>query len=61
MPGCSDGSLNSWKILPAPPAAVKYWRLEENATMRDMILGIGMNNVHYNEGCHILLHFSYSR
>ena len=34
------GKLPSWSNLPAPPIAKAYWKLSDNATMRDVLLVI---------------------
>ena len=35
-----EGRLPMWSALPAPEIAVKYWKLEQEAKMRDVILAI---------------------
>jgi hypothetical protein len=42
-----QGRIPEWKGLAAPLIAKKYWRLEEGATFRDLLL-----NVRADEACH---------
>ena len=35
-----EGKLPMWSNLPAPEIAATYWKLEEGAMMRDVILAI---------------------
>ena len=35
-----EGKLPMWSNLPAPEIATNYWKLEEGAMMRDVILAI---------------------
>lgn len=42
-----EGRLPEWESLPAPAIAIRYWRLKEGATMRDVLL-----NVRADEACH---------
>ncbi len=50
-----EGSLQHWKHTPASDAAKAYWRLHENATLRDVILSIRADEVVHREVNH---HFS---
>lgn len=41
------GRLPKWSNMAAPAIAIKYWKLPNNATMRDVLL-----NVRADEACH---------
>ena len=43
------GTLPMWSRLEAPEIAVKYWRLEPKATMRDVIENIRADEMHHRE------------
>jgi len=43
-----SGRIPEWKDLKAPPLALKYWRLEEGATMRDVLLAVRADEVSVN-------------
>ena len=34
------GALPEWNGVMAPPIAIKYWKLDKDATLRDVILAI---------------------
>jgi hypothetical protein len=34
------GKLSAWSSLPAPQIAKNYWKLSENAMMRDVLLAV---------------------
>lgn len=42
-----DTALSKWATAPAPPIAIEYWRLPQEATMRDLVLA-----VRADEACH---------
>lgn len=48
------GRLPMWKTLPAPELAIKYWRLPENAKMREVILAIRADEAHHRLVNHTL-------
>lgn len=41
------GAIPEWKTLPAPQISKNYWKLDDDATMRDILL-----NVRADEACH---------
>ena len=41
-----EGKLPMWSHLPAPEIAAKYWKLDEGAMMRDVILAIRLTIEH---------------
>lgn len=41
------GKLPLWENMPAPPVAIRYWKLEEDAMFRDVLLA-----VRADEACH---------
>lgn len=49
-----SGELPMWANLPAPPVAVKYWKLPEDAMMRDVILVIRADEAHHRLVNHTL-------
>lgn len=47
-----DGSpIAHWRTTPAPKEAIQYYKLNNNATLRDMILMIRADEI-----CHIEVH-----
>lgn len=48
------GRLPMWSNLPAPELAVKYWKLPETATMRDVILVVRADEAHHRLVNHTL-------
>lgn len=48
------GKLPLWSHLPAPEIAVNYWRLGEQAMMRDVILAIRADEAHHRQVNHTL-------
>lgn len=50
------GHIEAWSDLPAPLIAKEYWRLDENATLRDVLL-----NVRADEACHSYVNHTFSR
>ncbi|TRY72673.1 hypothetical protein TCAL_06082 [Tigriopus californicus] len=48
------GRLPMWKTLPAPELAIKYWRLPEDAKMREVILAIRADEAHHRLVNHTL-------
>lgn len=49
-----EGRLPMWSALPAPEIAVKYWKLEQEAKMRDVILAIRADEAHHRVVNHTL-------
>ena len=49
-----EGKLPMWRILPAPEIAVNYWKLGEDAMMRDVILAIRADEAHHRSVNHTL-------
>eukprot|EP00092_Neocalanus_flemingeri_P028770 GFUD01031234.1.p1 GENE.GFUD01031234.1~~GFUD01031234.1.p1 ORF type:complete len:327 (+),score=76.37 GFUD01031234.1:365-1345(+) len=49
-----EGKLPMWSRLPAPEIAAKYWKLEEGAMMRDVILAIRADEAHHRVVNHTL-------
>jgi len=47
------GFLPAWKTLAAPPIAVKYWRLPEDAKMRDVLLAIRADEAIHRDANHV--------
>ena len=48
------GRLPMWSNLPAPELAIKYWKLPETATMRDVILVVRADEAHHRLVNHTL-------
>ena len=48
------GQLPMWSRLPAPEIAVRYWRLHQDALMRDVILAIRADEAHHRGVNHTL-------
>jgi len=48
------GRLPMWSNLPAPNIAIKYWKLPESASMRDVILVIRADEAHHRLVNHTL-------
>lgn len=49
-----DGTLPVWSTRPAPSLAINYWRLKEDAVMRDVILAIRADEAHHRVVNHTL-------
>lgn len=43
-----SGKLPAWEKIQVPEIAMKYWRLEEGATMRDLLLAIRADELCHN-------------
>ena len=43
------GFLEEWKTAKAPDIAVRYWKMAENATIRDVILVVRADEDHHRE------------
>ena len=48
-----SGSLAHWRVTPAPPIAIKYWRLPADAKMRDVILAIRADEAIHRDANHV--------
>lgn len=46
------GNMTEWKTKPAPLIARNYWKLPENATMKDTILAIRADEAHHRDVNH---------
>ena len=52
---CIDkGDLKMWAQMPAPPIAKEYWKLSDNAMMRDVISVIRADEAHHRLVNHTL-------
>jgi len=49
-----EGKLPMWSSLPAPVIAKNYWKLGDNALMRDVILAIRADEAHHRQVNHTL-------
>jgi hypothetical protein len=47
------GHLPKWKALAAPKIAVKYWRLDTDATMRDVLLAVRADEAIHRDANHV--------
>ena len=47
------GHLPGWSALAAPPIAIKYWRLGEAATMRDVLLAVRADEAIHRDANHV--------
>ena len=50
----NDGDLGAWASEKAPPIAVKYWRLAEGATIRDLMLAVRADEAIHRDVNHTL-------
>jgi len=48
------GPMNHWNTLPAPPVAISYWQLPEDATMYNVVLAIRADEAHHRVVNHTL-------
>jgi hypothetical protein len=48
-----EGRLPEWKHVPAPPIAIKYWRLAKDATLRDVILAVRADEAIHRDVNHV--------
>ncbi len=44
--------MGRWKTQPAPEIAISYWKLPENATMRDVIAVTRADEAHHRDVNH---------
>lgn len=42
-----DGPMKHWQTQAAPDVAIRYWKMEPDATMRDVILAIRADEAHH--------------
>ncbi|XP_077870600.1 uncharacterized protein LOC144364565 [Saccoglossus kowalevskii] len=49
-----NGLLPAWSNMPAPPLAIQYWKLPEDAMMRDVIEVIRADEAHHRVVNHTL-------
>ncbi|KAL4228363.1 hypothetical protein ACF0H5_011411 [Mactra antiquata] len=49
-----NGSMQHWKTQPSPQVAIDYWKLSEDATMKDVILAIRADEAHHRLVNHTL-------
>lgn len=54
-----DGSLKEWKTTPAPEIAKTYWKLEDKATMRDVMSVIRADESHHRDVNHAFASMDY--
>jgi len=47
------GHLPAWAAAPAPPIAVKYWRLAEGARLRDVLLAVRADEAIHRDANHV--------
>lgn len=48
------GALKHWQTQPGPEVAITYWRMNTNATMKDVILAIRADEAHHRVVNHTL-------
>ena len=48
------GFLEEWKTQRAPDIAIKYWKLDKHANIRDVILVVRADEDHHREVNHCL-------
>ncbi|XP_069120427.1 alternative oxidase, mitochondrial-like [Argopecten irradians] len=49
-----DGSMKHWQTQEAPELAIRYWKLDKDATMLDVILAIRADEAHHRVVNHTL-------
>jgi hypothetical protein len=49
-----SGPMQHWKTTPSPDVATRYWKLSEDATMKDVILAIRADEAHHRLVNHTL-------
>jgi hypothetical protein len=47
-----NGDLKKWKTTPAPDIAKKYWKLDDNATMHDVVAVTRADEAHHRDVNH---------
>ncbi|KAK7446071.1 hypothetical protein BaRGS_00040295 [Batillaria attramentaria] len=50
----ANGPMQHWQTKAAPPVAIRYWKLPEDATMRDVVLAIRADEAHHRVVNHTL-------
>ena len=48
-----EGRIPEWKTMPAPEIAIKYWRLDKNATVRDVVLAVRADEAIHRDVNHV--------
>ena len=49
-----DGQASEWARTPAPKLAIKYWRMPEDATVRDLIIAVRADEASHSHVNHTL-------
>jgi threonyl-tRNA synthetase len=49
-----DGQAREWASMPAPRLAVQYWRMHEDATVRDLIVAVRADEASHSHVNHTL-------
>jgi rubrerythrin len=49
-----NGQLPLWKTMPAPDIAKQYWKLGQNATVRDLLLAVRADEAIHRDVNHTL-------
>jgi len=49
-----DGKLPQWKDLGAPPIAKSYWRLGDQANIRDLVMAVRADEANHRDVNHLL-------
>jgi len=47
-----EGNIKHWQTEPAPSIAIKYWKLPENASIRDVFCAIRADEAHHRDVNH---------
>jgi threonyl-tRNA synthetase len=50
----SDGPASEWARTPAPMLAIKYWRMPEDATVRDVVVAVRADEASHSHVNHTL-------
>ena len=50
----STGQASDWKRTPAPKIAIKYWRMSDDATVRDLIVAVRADEASHSHVNHTL-------
>jgi len=48
-----EGRIPEWKTMPAPDIAIKYWRLDKSATVRDVVLAVRADEAIHRDVNHV--------
>ena len=49
-----DGPASEWATMPAPKLAIKYWRMPDDATVRDLIIAVRADEASHSHVNHTL-------